>query len=162
MQAYLGRRCHLPRACLNHQCLNGATCVPTGETFGGQTLRQKLSVRATAPLRAYNAYYQKDDEWLEEVVESYIRGEEKYKARKHTARNSSTEGEDNFHHFFLIQNLEHSTESVDESLRKAEENSIKQMLQGKREVKVDDDKDLQHYRCLCPPGYYGLHCQTGL
>ncbi|XP_050703068.1 protein eyes shut-like isoform X2 [Eriocheir sinensis] len=160
---YLGQRCQLPRACLNHQCLNGATCVPTDEASGRQKRRQKVAVRPTAPLRAYNSFYEKDDQWLEEVVEDYIRGE-KSKTHRDQGRNSSTDGEEHFKKLSLLQNLERSIESdgniSDQSKRKTEENSIRKLLQDKREAKGDDDQGFSNYRCLCPPGYYGLQCQT--
>lgn len=165
LQAYLGRRCQLPRACLNHECHSGATCVPIDETLGRQKRRQKVHMRPSTHLSDYNSYYQKDDEWLEEVVDSYMK-EEKNKIRRDGGKNNSTNAVENFKNFFSFQDLQRSAESngntYDQTLRKIEVNSIKKMLRGKRGAKRDLSQDLRNYRCLCPPGHYGLHCQKGL
>ncbi|KAG0727792.1 Protein eyes shut [Chionoecetes opilio] len=160
-QDYLGRRCQLPRACLNHQCINGATCILIDEPLGRQKRRQKPPVGSTTSRSAYSVYGRRDDDWLEEVVESYIKGEEESYITKER-RNESANGERNIiEDVFVIRNGDLSRYREERTkgwnMRKIEKDSSKKKLLKKREVKANNDED---YRCLCPPGYHGIYCQA--
>lgn len=48
-----------------------------------------------------------------------------------------------------------------QNIRKIEKDSSKKELLKKREVKGNNDQEFHYYRCLCPPGYHGIYCQTG-
>ncbi|XP_063863316.1 protein eyes shut-like isoform X3 [Scylla paramamosain] len=157
-QNYLGRRCQLPRACLNHQCINGAACIPIDEPLGRQKRLQKSLGSSTISSTTYMFFDRPDGDWPEEVVKTYIK--EDSKIQKEGRNESANEKKSVIGEMFVTGNEDLSRfreeRKKGQNMRKTEKDSNKKGLIKKREVKGVND----HYRCLCPPGYYGIHCQT--
>ena len=106
-----------------------------------------------------------DDNWLEEVIESYIKEEEESKIQKER-RNETTNGDKNIiKEMYVIRSGDLSRYREErlkgQNMRKIQNNFSKKKIMKKREVKRNNDQNFNFYQCLCPPGYHGIHCQTG-
>ncbi|MPC39190.1 Protein eyes shut [Portunus trituberculatus] len=91
-QNYLGRRCQLPRACLNHQCINGAACIPIDEQLGRQKRRQKSLGSSKMSSMTYMFFNRPDGDWPEELVKTFSKEDSKIQKE---GRNESASGEKN-------------------------------------------------------------------
>ena len=80
--------------------------------------------------------------------------------------NESINGEKNIiEEMFFIRSGDVSKykeeKKIGQNARKIHKDYTKKALLKKREVKENYDQDFNYYRCLCPPGYHGIYCQTG-
>ncbi|XP_045606692.2 protein eyes shut homolog [Procambarus clarkii] len=174
-QEYTGARCQLARACLDHLCVNGGRCVPSYVSDSGKKRRHTL-LQVEGPPRGNTGEVQVDGIKRKEPVRrrgNLIRdGQSTMHKEKYSVGKGNV-----FREMHLILEdgdvASNKKSDGDQEKRIRREGGIFKLVDGKEDVAMGKNEDMKRretedvntayspYNCLCPLGYFGVHCEAG-